>query len=183
MVLRKGFTLLELLIILGIICVLAAILVPNFVRARARGQLTACKSNLKNIGTALEMYFTDNQGRYPVALSQLTPSYLKSVPTCPATGKDTYSPGFVARKLPTPEVGCTGYHWDPKDQARCREAQAQLQARQDTSAEALCPVQGTLLFNKSHYTVVCTGHNHAGTGITAPDFPQYTSRAGLVERP
>ena len=57
---RAGFTLIELMIVIAIIAILAAILVPNFIRARAQGQLTACKSNLKNIGTALEMYSTDN---------------------------------------------------------------------------------------------------------------------------
>ena len=63
---RSGFTLIELMIVIAIIAILAAILVPNFVRARAQGHLTACKSNLKNIGTALEMYSTDHAGRYPL---------------------------------------------------------------------------------------------------------------------
>jgi hypothetical protein len=50
------------------------------------GQLTACKSNLKNLGTAMEMYSTDHSGRYPKTLAQLTPDYLKVIPTCPAGG-------------------------------------------------------------------------------------------------
>ena len=69
---RKGFTLIELMIVIAIIAILAAILVPNFVRARAQGQLTACKSNLKNVGTALEMYAVDHNGRYPTQLTLLT---------------------------------------------------------------------------------------------------------------
>lgn len=44
--------------------------------------MMACKSNLKNIGTALEMYSTDH-GAYPRELTELTPTYLKTVPTCP----------------------------------------------------------------------------------------------------
>lgn len=51
----------------------------------------ACSSNLKNIATALEMYACDSQGHYPTRLSQLTPNYLKTVPTCPAAGADSYS--------------------------------------------------------------------------------------------
>lgn len=43
---------------------------------------TACRSNLKNLGTALEMYSTDHEGRFPAALSALTPGYLKSLPRC-----------------------------------------------------------------------------------------------------
>ena len=92
---RGGFTLIELMIVIAIIAILAAILVPNFIRARAQGQLTACKSNLKNIGTAMEMYSTDWAGHYPTAggptMTLLTPNYLKIIPLCPAAGSMTYS--------------------------------------------------------------------------------------------
>ena len=96
---RSGFTLIELMIVIAIIAILAAILVPNFVRARAQGHLTACKSNLKNIGTALEMYSTDHAGRYPLTATGLQQAlttgnnggYLKTIPTCPAAGSITYT--------------------------------------------------------------------------------------------
>jgi prepilin-type N-terminal cleavage/methylation domain-containing protein len=87
----KGFTLIELMIVIAIIAILAAILVPNFLRARAQGQLTACKSNMKNIGTAMEMYSSDNQGRYPTGITLITPNYLKTIPTCASAGNITYS--------------------------------------------------------------------------------------------
>lgn len=95
---RKGFTLIELMIVIAIIAILAAILVPNFVKARAQGQLTSCKSNLKNIGTACEMFAADHNGRYPGqavgsadATTDLTNAsngespYLKQLPQCPLT--------------------------------------------------------------------------------------------------
>lgn len=92
---RGGFTLIELMIVIAIIAILAAILVPNFIRARAQGQLTACKSNLKNIGTAMEMYSTDWSGKYPTAgMNLLTPNYLKTIPECPAAGTVTYQASF-----------------------------------------------------------------------------------------
>ncbi len=72
------------------ILLMAALLVPNFVRARARGALTACKSNLKNIGTAMEMYSTDHSGKYPASMNQLTPNYLKTIPECPQNGANAY---------------------------------------------------------------------------------------------
>jgi hypothetical protein len=72
----------------------AAVLIPNFVRARAQGQATSCKSNLKVIGTALEMYSTDYSGRYPDKLDLLIPNYLRYIPECPAAGADTYSEHF-----------------------------------------------------------------------------------------
>lgn len=91
---RGGFTLIELMIVIAIIAILAAILVPNFIRARAQGQLTACKSNLKNIGTAMEMYSTDWSGKYPSTSDVLTPNYLKVIPECPAAGSVTYDATF-----------------------------------------------------------------------------------------
>lgn len=101
---KSGFTLIELMIVIAIIAILAAILVPNFLKARAQGQLTACKSNCKNIATALEMYSSDNGGRYPVSASfqqQLTSgNYLKLIPTCPAAGQATYIAGFQATQTP-----------------------------------------------------------------------------------
>jgi hypothetical protein len=60
-----------------------AIVTPNFIRCRCQSSLTACKSNLKNFGTALEMYSTDH-GRYPRRLAELTPDYLKTLPKCPS---------------------------------------------------------------------------------------------------
>ncbi|MHB2017567.1 MAG: type II secretion system protein [Candidatus Xenobia bacterium] len=99
-----GFTLIELMIVIAIIAILAAILVPNFIRARAQGQLTSCESNEKNIGTALEMYSTDNSGRYPATLngtgSGLLPNYLKVVPTCPSAGSDTYDSAYSHQSDP-----------------------------------------------------------------------------------
>lgn len=49
-----------------------------------------CKSNLMQVGTALEMYSTDASGRYPRSLAPLLPNYLKVLPTCPSRGQPTY---------------------------------------------------------------------------------------------
>lgn len=102
---KKGFTLIELMIVIAIIAILAAILVPNFVKARAQGQLTACKSNLKNIGTACEMYAADHNGRYPKEQGTTfengeirTLGYMKVVPRCPLTPGDPYN--YASRSNP-----------------------------------------------------------------------------------
>lgn len=66
--------------------------VLDFLQPRPQGQLTACKSNCKNIATALEMYASDNKGLYPAELSKLTEgSYLRLLPTCPASSEMTYT--------------------------------------------------------------------------------------------
>lgn len=95
----EGISLLGVFIGIGLLLLVAALVVPRFMLARTRGSLTACKSNLKNIGTALEMYSTDHEGRFPEALTQLTPDYLKSLPSCPSNGsKDSYREGYRHRE-------------------------------------------------------------------------------------
>ncbi len=89
---ERGFTLIELLIVVAIIAILAAILIPNFLRARAQAQYAASKGNLKNIATALESYFVD-RGSYPSTLLTMSPTYLRAIPNDPCTNTTyTYTP-------------------------------------------------------------------------------------------
>lgn len=57
---RKAFTLIELLVVIAIIAILAAILFPVFAQAKRAAKDTAALSNVKNVGTAIVMYATDN---------------------------------------------------------------------------------------------------------------------------
>jgi len=61
---HRGFTLIELLVVIAIIAILAAILFPVFARAREAARATSCVSNLRQVGLAVTMYATDNEG-YP----------------------------------------------------------------------------------------------------------------------
>lgn len=102
--------LLEVLAVAAVLALVAAIFVPNFIRPRSRGTVTACKSNLKNIATAAEMYSTDNEGRFPPSIpGPLTPNYLRTLPTCPGAGVATYAEGYLAATDPDSYViACFG---------------------------------------------------------------------------
>ncbi len=61
----RGFTLVELMVVIAIIAILAAILFPVFSKARERARATACQSNLRQLGMALRQYVMDNDETYP----------------------------------------------------------------------------------------------------------------------
>lgn len=93
---ERGFTLIELMVVIAVIAVLAGILVPNYVRARAKSQLSGCEQNVKNIATAVEMYLVKNQKLPLVSGDDWTfltdgGKYMKVMPTCPSAGIVTYA--------------------------------------------------------------------------------------------
>jgi prepilin-type N-terminal cleavage/methylation domain-containing protein len=64
---NKAFTLIELLVVIAIIAILAAILFPVFAQAKEAAKKTSDLSNMKQIGTAMSIYLTDNDDVYPSA--------------------------------------------------------------------------------------------------------------------
>ena len=116
---EEGFTLIELMIVVAIIAILAGILIPNFVNARAQAMTAACESNLRAIATAAELYYADQQ-IYPssgnVTTTLFTSNgtvYLNNVPTDPAA--TTVGAAYVFTNTTTGGVAgytvtCPGIH-------------------------------------------------------------------------
>ena len=105
---KAGFTLVEIMIVVAIIGLLAAIAIPNFVKARATSQANACINNLRQIDAAANQFALENKKTTGASItypSDLTP-YIKldsgsNIPSCPAGG--SYSVGTVGA---IPQVSC-----------------------------------------------------------------------------
>lgn len=81
---RKGFTLVEIMIVVAIIGLLAAIATPNFIKARQTAEKQACISNLKQIQGAIQIWALDNNksGSDTPSQNDLVPNYIRSWPKC-----------------------------------------------------------------------------------------------------
>jgi prepilin-type N-terminal cleavage/methylation domain-containing protein len=94
---RRGFTLIEIMIVVLIIGILLAIAVPNFVLARKAARTKACISNLKQIQSAKEQWAMDNKqpGSATPGPTDIMGAgkYIVTAPSCPSTGS-AYDPGI-----------------------------------------------------------------------------------------
>lgn len=87
---KKGFTLVEIMIVVAIIAILAAVAIPNFIKYRDDARRQSCISNMHQLQTAGESWLTAHPGTTAPTLENLcgteTTKYLKKTPTCPKDG-------------------------------------------------------------------------------------------------
>lgn len=101
---RKGFTLVEIMIVVAIIGLLAAIAIPNFIKARDTARRNACIANLREVKSAISMWALEENktGSSAVVKSGIVSDYLEKWPTC--LGADYAVPASVDDDPTCPNV-------------------------------------------------------------------------------
>jgi type IV pilus assembly protein PilA len=110
---QKGFTLIELMIVVAIIGILAAIALPKFADMLEKSREGATRGNLNSIQSAMNIYNADQQGAWPVVLTDthaaggtdvnFVNKYMTSIPSVKVTAKSDVNP--VANQNQGPGVG------------------------------------------------------------------------------
>jgi general secretion pathway protein G len=91
---KRGFTIIELLIVIAVIAILISIALPRFRGMQEEGNIAKAKGELRTLQTAVESYYIHNNNTYPTLLSSLTtaiPNIIgSSLPTDPFNGTNNY---------------------------------------------------------------------------------------------
>lgn len=120
---RRGFTLVELLVIIVLIVIVTAIVFPIFIRALAKAQLATCTDNMGKIGRAVSLYALDNDYILPARPQNLAwmGKYESADPTsifCPAASSSEdkgWGFNFGLKTMPKSGRADKAYLWDGKD--------------------------------------------------------------------
>jgi len=110
---EKGFTLVEIMIVVAIIAILSAIAIPNFMAARSKSRANACKANLRQIESAVEQYAMDNTKTDgdTCVMTNLVTTYIKKTPACPSAGTYGDSSSYTSYAFTTGVFYVGGTPW------------------------------------------------------------------------
>lgn len=86
---RTAFTLIEILIVVILLGILAAIVIPQFSESTEEANRSACQSNMQAARTQIQLYKFRSGGTVPTLPQLVTAGYLQSTPACPAGGTYT----------------------------------------------------------------------------------------------
>ena len=116
---KRGFTLVELLVVIGIIAVLISILLPSLARARRAAASVQCLSNLKQLGQAVMLYANDNSGVDVPHMMSVTPTGMvnkyvfmpwhRNISFAQCVNLTTTAAGFWPNNILCPDSGALGY--------------------------------------------------------------------------
>lgn len=87
----KGFTLVEIMIVVIVIGLLTSLMLPNFIKVREKAQMYACKANLHQLDSSKKLIAIDEgkQTGDAAGMDDIVPDYIRTTPTCPSGGTYT----------------------------------------------------------------------------------------------
>jgi len=156
---QQGFSLIELLIVVAIILIIAAIAIPNLLRARMAANESAAASSIRTINTAEVSYITS----YPTVGYAASLATLGGVSTTCASGGATQTAAcLIDNNLATPPAsGKSGYHFNAAGTASTYEASAWPVSSGSTGTKTFCSVEDAVV------RVDTTGGGDPGSGCNA----------------
>lgn len=169
-----GFTLVELLVVISIIALLLAILMPSLQKVRMQGQSIVCKTRLKDIGSAVMLYVSDNRGDLPNC-TQYDPSthkYLRGYRWMDRIGKYHNRATMDSGKNANGTEGVAAYplYRCPTQDKYTRMAKQEVSAAQQTTGAI-----GIYGYNE-FFTNILAEYYNVAPGAGGPSIEKYNWR-------